>query len=136
MQQLIERLHNEKCSCILSNNGHLHLFYNRGVMDLYTLYTSNREILINASIADKVVGKAAAALMILGGVKQIYADTISVLALNMLSNTNIDVQYGECVPYIINRTQTDLCPLEKATKELNSLDDIFDAIECFVKSIA
>ena len=52
------------------------MFYNRGVKDLYTLYTTTPSLLNGALVADKVVGRAAATLMVLGGVKRVYADTI------------------------------------------------------------
>lgn len=83
-----------------------------------------------------MVGKAAAALMIMGGVKQIYADVISIAALNLLAKTNITVQYAESAPYIINSSKTDLCPMEKATQHIDDLDEIFHEIDAFVSSLA
>ena len=90
----------------------------------------------SADIADKVVGRAAAAIMILGGVKRVYTDVISHLALDFLSKSSIEVSYKEAVPYIINRSQTDLCPMERATREIDSLEDIFTIIDDFVRSLA
>jgi iron complex outermembrane receptor protein len=77
------------------------------------LLCNEPEFLQGALIADKVVGKAAAALMILGEVKDLYADVISQQALSLLKQTDMHIEYGQSVPYIVNRTQTDWCPMEK-----------------------
>ena len=51
-----------------------------------------------AGIADKVIGKAAASLMVLGEIRQVYADVISQPALALLHNANIEVSmYGWCL---------------------------------------
>jgi iron complex outermembrane receptor protein/vitamin B12 transporter len=134
MKALIELLHSKCCSCVIRNAEQERCYYQRGIKDLYTLYTTDLEFLCGASVADKVVGRAAAALMILGGVKQLYSDTISELALEILSTSQIEVTYAQVVPHIINRTKTGLCPLESLTKGIVSLDQILKAIEEFVAS--
>lgn len=134
MKALIELLHSKGCSCVIRNAEQERCYYQRGIKDLYTLYTTDLEFLHGASVADKVVGRAAAALMILGGVKRLYTDTISELALEILSTSQIEVTYAQVVPHIINRTKTGLCPLESITKGIVSLDQILKAIEEFVAS--
>lgn len=136
MKRVVDILHSEQCSCVVENRGEIHTFFGRGVKDLYTLYTTRPDILHGALIADKVVGRAAAALMIMGGVKQVYADTISELALELFSQTDIKVDFGDRVPHIINRNKTDMCPMERSTQHLNSLDTIIDAIDKFICSLA
>lgn len=136
MDSLIEILHSSACSCVVRNKGRVERYYNRGVKDLYTLYTADYQLLSGADVADKVVGRAAAALMILGGVRRVYADTISQLALELFAQNNVEISYNQVVPHIINRAKTDLCPLERATKDLESLEEIFAAIEAFVSSLA
>ena len=63
---LIERLDAEQCSCVIYNGGETRLFWERGVQDLYRLLKTELDFLRGAFIADKVIGKAAAALMALG----------------------------------------------------------------------
>lgn len=136
MDSLIEILHSSACSCVVRNKGRVERYYNRGVKDLYTLYTADSQLLNGADVADKVVGRAAASIMILGGVRRVYADTISQLALELFAQNNVEISYNQVVPHIINRAKTDLCPLERATKDLESLEEIFAAIEAFVSSLA
>lgn len=67
-RQTIELLHSARCSCVILKDGKPRLFRERGVKDLYRLLTTEPSSLAGAFVADKVVGKAAAALLILGGV--------------------------------------------------------------------
>ena len=55
---------------------------------------------------NKVVGKAAAALMALAKVKEVYANVVSQPALDLLSKTDIKVSYGVVATHMINRTAT------------------------------
>ncbi len=103
----------------------------KGVSDLLRLLTSEPSVLEGARLADKVVGKAAAALMILGKVKAVYAETISTPALQLFasvaSHQPIAVTYHHQVEYIVNRTKTGWCPMEETCK------DAVTAEECLVR---
>ena len=69
--------------------------------------------------ADKVVGKAAAYLYVLLGVKAIHALVISSSALAVLEENCIPVTYDTCVEAIRNRTNTGFCPMEQAVMDLS-----------------
>ena len=70
MNELIEKLHEEGCSCVVSNKE-VRTYTHRGVDDLYRLLTQEPTFLDGAEVADRVVGKAAAAMMVKGGVKNV-----------------------------------------------------------------
>ena len=70
-----------------------------------------------ASAADKVVGRAAAFLYVLLGVKTLYAAVLSKPAAEALSAHGITFCYGELTERIVNRTGDGLCPMESATLE-------------------
>lgn len=55
----------------------MRIFRERGVADLFRLLHEEPQLLRGAFIADKVVGKGAAALMVLGGVEGLFADVVS-----------------------------------------------------------
>lgn len=69
MNELIELLHAGNYSCVIKTRIKLQTFTQRSVADLYDLYSNKPEWLEEACIADKVVGKGAATLMVLGKVK-------------------------------------------------------------------
>ena len=135
IEKLIEILHTEKCSCVIYNEGTLTRCHRRGVVDLLMLLENDQTTLSGAMIADKVVGKGAAALMILGGVRSVYADVISVPALDLLSTVNIEVSFGQSVLNIINRSGTGICPVENLCKDCISANDCLPRIKEFVKTI-
>lgn len=135
LQDTIDALHAESCSCVILHRGERYVFRQRGVLDLYHLLEEQPELLRESFIADKVVGKAAAALMILGGVNAVYADVLSQPALALFADSQVRVGYGSLVPHIINRSQTGWCPLESRCYELKTPEECFDRIAAFVATL-
>ena len=88
---------------MISNNESIRTFKQPGIADLYGLLRQDAPFLQGAVIADKIVGKAAATLMILGNARRIYADVVSQPALDLLQDTNIRIDFGQLVPFIKNR---------------------------------
>lgn len=132
MEKILQLLHRGDYSCVIANKGEVRTYTQRGVADLYDLVKNDPAFLEEALVADKVIGKAAAALLIMGEVKEVYTDLISESALKLFSKTKIEVDYMSKVPHIQNRDQNDWCPLERITFEEESIDRIFLLIEDFV----
>lgn len=132
---LIARLHDEGCSCVIASGGDITLCHSRGVKDLLMILKENPEKLSGAMIADKVVGKGAAALMVLGGVRQVYADVVSVPALAMFADAGITVGFGECVDGIVNRSRTGSCPVESLCRDVPTAAGCLPLIEHFVNNM-
>lgn len=134
MKDLIDILHDGNHSLVVAN-GEVCTFDGRGISDLYLLLQEDPCFLHGASVADKVVGKAAAALMVLGGVKELYADVISHPALDWLRNNGIKAMHGSIVPHIINRDGTGLCPLETRCLSCVTSQECLVLIRAFMKEI-
>ena len=132
---LIERLDVEQCSCVIYNGGKTRVFWERGVQDLYRLLKTEPEFLRGAFIADIVVGKAAAALMALGGVDEVFARVISSSARELLERSGIKVDCLSEVPHIINRTRTGWCPLETRCFRVNTAEECLQQIEEFIHTM-
>ncbi|NDV79906.1 DUF1893 domain-containing protein [Dysgonomonas sp. 511] len=132
MDDIIKLLHTGGYSCVIENNGEVRTFWQRGVADLYDLLNSDSDFLKGASVADKVIGKGAAALMILGGAREVYTDLISQPALMLFNETDIEVKYEQSVPLIRNRDKTGWCPLETICLETKSAAEAFPLIQQFV----
>lgn len=130
--KLKDILHEEGCSCVIYAQDKITLCHERGVKDLLRILKSEPELLAGSVIADKVVGKGAAALMVLGGVKMVYADVISQPALDLLASASIEISYGECVKNIINRAGTGVCPVETLCKDCATATECLPLIEQFV----
>ena len=135
MKQLIEILHDEGLTLVVrSENGDIHRFTQRGVKDLVTLVGERPEVLQGAFIADKAVGKAAAACMVVGGVKHVHADVMSEPALALLNAHGIITEYGQLVDHIINRAGTDWCPMERLSRGIDYPTVIIQKINEFFSS--
>lgn len=112
---LTARLHSEGCTLVVLPEGSdtPRCYNERGVATLYHLYTEQPALLRGASIADKVVGKGAAALMVAGGVARLHALVLSMGAQALLDQSQVAYTYDALVPHIINRSGTDWCPIER-----------------------
>lgn len=132
MNALISTLHSDNFSCVIRQGHQVRTFTQRGIADLYQLLTTDAHFLLGSSIADKVVGKGAAALMAVGGVAEVYADVISTPALALLKEFGVAVTYAECVASIRNRAGTDMCPVEKRCLPLENIDEMVGEIRVFL----
>ncbi len=111
MEDLIDLLHKGNHSLVVANDD-VATFDGRGVADLFNLLNEDPGFLDGADVADKVVGKGATALMILGKIHAVHADVISEPALALFSQSTVKVSYSEVVPNIINRKGDGICPVE------------------------
>ena len=135
MKQLINILHDEGLTLVIkSADGVIHRFTQRGVKDLLTLVTENPAVLHGALIADKAVGKAAAACMVMGDVKHVHADVMSEPALALLQAHGIKAEYGQLVDHIINRAGTGRCPMEQLSRDIDDPATIIQKIKEFFNS--
>lgn len=74
--------------------------------------------LVGSSVADRIVGRAAAFLCAYGKVASVHAVTISEEGVQILRKNNIPYEYENLVPNILNYDRTDVCPFEKLTAGL------------------
>ncbi len=123
-----QQLHNGGFSIVIVN-GETYTSTKRGIAPLMDIFDNNPSFLNGASIADKVIGKAAAMLMIYGGVKEVYSDVVSTHALDVFKKYGMEIEYNECVPHIINRTKDGMCPMEKTVIEIYEPHDAYQALK-------
>lgn len=131
MDDLINILHDGNHSLVVAN-GDICTFDQHGIADLYELLCNDSGFLAGASIADKVVGKGAAALVILGHVAELHADIISEAALEILNQSPVKVSYRQAVPCIINRNGTGWCPVETLCRDCKTAEECLPYIKEFI----
>lgn len=136
LDNLIEMLHSGAHSLVVENRGKIATFDSKGVRDLYALLTSDPDFLQGANIADKVVGKGAAALMILGKINSVHADVISSAALSLFSGTGIKVSYERLTPNIINRKGDGICPVETLCLPCDTAQQCLPLISRFISEMS
>ena len=100
----------------------------RGIKPLLHLLTEKKGFLKNASVADKVIGKAAALLMTLGEIKEVHTLIISEPAIQVFENHKIKYLYDNKVGRIVNRTGDGLCPMESLCLDIDDPQEAFKKI--------
>jgi len=66
-----------------------------------------------ASLADKIIGRAAALIAVYGGVRAVHGEFMSRAAMDELARHGITFTYGVEIPSVLNQRGTHLCPFEE-----------------------
>ncbi len=131
-----QMIKNEKASCvIIKNHTIIHSAKGPGVAPLIALYENNPDILKDAIVVDKVIGKAAAMIAECGGVKKVYGIVMSTAARSYLFEHNIQAGYDTCVNIISNRSGDGLCPLEKAVMHVGNAQEAYIILKDTIKKL-
>lgn len=100
-----------------------------GVSPLLTVYENHKSDMENATIVDKVIGRAAAAIAICGKVKHVHGEIMSEDAVEFLHNNGITTSYTTLVHRILNRNKDGLCPLEKSVENIEDPELALSALK-------
>lgn len=134
LNKAINLLVENQATCVIVSGETVLLSRERGVKPLLKIIDEQTDIK-GASAADKVVGKAAAMLYVLLGIKELHALVISELAIEALERYGVAVSYEKRVPMIRNRTDTGFCPMEQATKDIDMPKDALLAIRAKLQEL-
>jgi hypothetical protein len=104
----------------------------RGVAPLLALYRDAPEKMRGNFVLDKIVGKAAAVILVLGGARKVYGEVMSIAARDYLAARNIPFEYGTLVDNITNRSGDGLCPIERSVLDA---DDPAECLERILKTV-
>lgn len=110
------------------NEAELRTDDRRGILPLMQ-WLAGGDFLRDAVVADKVIGKAAAFLLVLGGVREVYAGVISIPAADVLQNAGIPYTYEKKVQNIENRRHDGICPMESAVLKTEDPKEAFLILE-------
>lgn len=114
----------EGVTCLVIKNDEVIYSANgRGVKPLINLYENEPDKLKDGYVIDKIIGKAAAIIVILGHAKKVYGEIMSESAYELLQSHNIDADFGHLVKTIVNRQNDGMCPLELAVKDTTNLEE-------------
>ncbi len=113
LHALSGRLQREELTCILQQGERVLTSTQRGVAPLVAWLDAGEAGCI---AADKVVGRAAAFLYVLLGVRAVFAGVMSEGGRRVLTAHGIHAEYGALCDVIINRAGTGMCPMEEAVR--------------------
>ena len=116
IEELALKLENH--SLLVYKNGNITFQDEHGIQPL--LIQIKNKGLKKAIVIDKVVGKAAALLMVYGKVKQVHTNIIAKDAIKVFEKYNVEYSYNELVDYIQNNKKDGLCPMEQKVLNIDS----------------
>ena len=129
LEQAKSILHTSASTIAVVSNEEVFTSQERGVKPLLHLLTEKKGFLKGASVADKVIGKAAALLMVLGEIKEVHTLIISEPAIKVFEKYNIPCFYDKKVDRIVNRTGDGLCPMETLCLDVEEPQEAFTKIK-------
>jgi hypothetical protein len=88
----------------------------RGLLQAIEEYNGE---LAGTAVADKIVGRAAAMLCVYSEVKSVFAITITEGALKLLTKNRVAHKFEKYVRKLMNSQGTDVCPFEKAIRDID-----------------
>ena len=109
IEELISKLGDH--SLLVYKNGEITFQDEHGIQPL--IIQIKKKGLKNTIAVDKVIGKAAALLMVYGKVKQVHTNIIAKDAIPVFEKYKVKYSYNEVVDYIQNRKKDGLCPMEQ-----------------------
>lgn len=118
-----------EAECVLLRDGKIaYVEHGRGVSPLLSVYDRHRPEMKNAVLADKVIGRAAAAIAICGGVSHVHGEIMSEDAVTFLRDNGVTCTWTLLVPRILNRKRDGLCPLEQSVEGIVQPDRALAAL--------
>lgn len=127
LEEVKEILHQKNASLVVAyDNGEIKEYYQNRIKDIKEILQENPNALKNAIIADKVIGKVAASILTVAGVREIYADVMSQYAISVLEENHVPYEYQNLVEYIQNNEKTGMCPMENKYKDEKNIKVIYE----------
>ncbi len=114
-------------TCVLCRDDIVYTTTDRGIKPLLD-WLSSGEDTCGFSAADKVVGKAAALMYSLLGVRRVHGNVMSESAVKTLRRNGIEAYWDRLTENIRNRAGTGLCPMESATLHIDEPEDALPVI--------
>ncbi len=127
LERAKKMLAEQQLTCVMISGEKVYISKERGVKPILSCY-EEKNMPEGFTAADKVVGKAAAFLYVLLGVKELYAEVLSRHALEVLQSAGIAVSYGSLTDAIRNRSGTGFCPMETAVRNMTEPLEALEAI--------
>jgi len=107
-------LNQKNLNLVIAKNGEV-LFETEahGISGLLKAIKQLQDIITGSSVADRIVGRAAALLLVYSDVVAVFAVTISDGGIEILKNNRVFHQFERRVPHILDSKKADACPFEK-----------------------
>ena len=121
-------------SICLCRSGRIFTDDCRGISPMIRFIDENKD-LCGYSVADVIVGKAAAILFVKAGISAVHGKVMSESGKAYLESHSIPCTYDILTKRIINRHGTDICPMEKTVAEIDDAETGYIALKSRLNEI-
>ncbi|MGE4287362.1 MAG: DUF1893 domain-containing protein [Salinivirgaceae bacterium] len=136
LQKARELLEQENHTFVMVKGNTVYTSQLKGIKPMYDAVTKYKQQAKGSSIADKVIGKAAALLAVYGGVKRIYAELTTPGAISVCNKYTITISFKQQVTAIQNREKTGLCPMEQLAQQTDVPEEMLQKVALFLTEMA
>lgn len=136
MEEAKKLIQDGKAECVLIKNDTIYRQERgHGVSPLLVMYDEHKEAMLDGTLVDKVIGRAAATIAICGKVKHVHGELMSEDAVEFLNKNGITTSYTLLVYRILNRKRDGLCPLEQSVEGIDNAANALIALRKRIESL-
>jgi len=106
-----------------------------GISGLLQAIENLNEKLHKSSVADRVIGRAAALLLVYFHAEEVYGATVSREGLRVLKEGGIPLEHGNIVSRILDREGKDICPFERFSLAISSPEEAYEKLRAFAEGL-
>ncbi len=132
LEKAKDYFYSQKASMVLCKDDDKFITQEKGLTPLINLIESGDDY-FEYSACDKVVGRAAAFLYVLLGVKEIHAKVMAKLAIQILDKAEIKYSADEFVDTILDDQLKDTNPLEEVVLRSGSANNALRDLKAYLK---
>ncbi len=134
LTQARDRLLSGGHRCVMLRDGDCRVSDARGVRPLLDALAEGCD-LREYAVADRVIGKAAAMLLSLAGVRLAHGLVVSQTAINFARENGLFLSFDRLVNVIADASGTGVCPLEQAVEDIEDVAEAHAAIVAKVREL-
>lgn len=121
-------------TCVLVKDETIYVSTKTGIAPMMEFIAEDVD-LKGFSVADRIVGKAAAMLFVKAGIVEVFSKVISEPAVEYLKKYDVKVSFDTLTERIINRAGTGLCPMEETVKDVSGFEEGYKLLKAKVEEL-
>jgi len=125
-----QKLIQKNLNLVIAKNG-IVLFEteSHGINGLLKAIKQLQDNMAGSSVADRIVGRAAALLLVYSDVVAVFAVTASDSGIEVLENNHVFHKFERRVPRILDSKRVDVCPFERLVAKFSDPREAYEELK-------
>ena len=120
---------------VISSDGRIKTASGHTIRPLVSLADEYPDYFSGGSVADRVIGKGAASIIVTMGVKEAYGRLMSTPGRKMLEDAGVKASWSILTENIENMRRDGLCPLETRVADIEDVEECAASVREFSASL-